>query len=124
MQQKNDKILIVEDNQDNSSLAEKILHFYHFKTDVVTNGTEALKYCASQIPQLILMDISLPDMDGFEVTKKLRKQESFENVPIVALSAHVMQGIEESVIQSGMDDFLSKPFLPIDLYNKVSKYIK
>lgn len=124
MQQKNNSILIVEDNQDNSTLAQKILHFYHFETDVVVNGADALKYCESYIPKLILMDISLPDMDGFEVAKKLREQEIFENVPIVALSAHVMQGIEESVIQSGMDDFLSKPFLPVDLYNKVSKYIK
>lgn len=124
MIKKTNKILIVEDNEDNSTLAEKILHFYHFETDIVENGQKALEYCETSIPALILMDISLPDMDGFQVTKKLREKETFDTVPIIALSAHVMKGIEDSVIKAGLDGFLSKPFLPEELYQKVIKYLK
>lgn len=116
-------VLIVEDNDDNSLLAEKILSYYGFNTHIASSGTEALEYCETNIPVLILMDLSLPDIDGMEVTRLLRKKENFKNIPIIALTAHAMRGIQEISEDAGLNDFLTKPFLPTDLINVVKKHL-
>lgn len=118
------EILIVEDNQDNSELAEKILKFYGYETVVKRHGREALKYCETNAPSLILMDLSLPDIDGMEVSRLLRKEVSTAATPIVAVTANAMQGVEEAVLESGMNDLLIKPFFPLDLLAMVKKHLK
>ncbi len=117
------EVLIVEDNEDNSSLAEKILQYYGFNTHIASHGDEALKYCETHKPDLILMDLSLPDMDGMEVTRLLRKKEGFQKTPVIAITAHAMRGIQEISKNAGLDDFLSKPFLPNDLIAIVKKHL-
>lgn len=117
------EILIVEDNEDNSLLVEKILKYYQFKTAVVALGHEALQYCETHHPDLILMDLSLPDIDGMEVTRILRKKPQYQLTPIIALTAHAMHGIQETTQEAGLNDFLAKPFLPADLINIIRKYI-
>ena len=118
------EVLIVEDNEDNSILAEKILKYYGFKTTVISDGAKAIQYCETNTPDLILMDLSLPDIDGMEVTRQLRKISSFQHTPIIALTAHAMKGIYETTQEAGLDDFLAKPFLPNDLITLVNKYLK
>ncbi|WP_068470403.1 response regulator [Candidatus Protochlamydia phocaeensis] len=118
------EILIVEDNEDNSILAEKILNYYGFKTVVTSHGQEALNYCETHQPDLILMDLSLPDIDGMEVTRLLRKRQHYQNVPIIALTAHAMRGIQETTQEAGLNDFLAKPFLPNDLIEIIRKYLR
>lgn len=117
------EVLIVEDNEDNSILAEKILNYYGFKTVISPHGKAALLYCETHQPDLILMDLSLPDIDGMEVTRQLRKKENYRKVPIIALTAHAMRGIQETTQEAGLDDFLAKPFLPNDLITIVRKYL-
>ena len=95
------EVLIVEDNEENSLLAQKILSYYGFKTS-----------------------ISLPDIDGMEVTRLLRKKIEYKNIPIIALTAHAMRGIQEIIQEAGLDDFLIKPFLPNDLIGIVRKHLK
>ncbi|MBA2368668.1 MAG: response regulator [Candidatus Protochlamydia sp.] len=116
-------VLIVEDNEDNSIIAEKILKYYGFDTAVSSHGKEALRYCETHLPDLILMDLSLPDIDGLELTRQLRKIPKFQNVPIIALTAHAMHEILEASQKAGLDDFLTKPFLPNDLINLVNKHL-
>lgn len=118
------EILIVEDNEDNSLLAEKILNFYGYKTAVAPNGSAALDYCKTHHPDLILMDFSLPDMDGMEVTQLLRQKKGYKNIPIIALTAHAMHGIQQTTFEIGLDDFLSKPFMPSELMTIVRKYLE
>ena len=118
------EVLIVEDNEDNSMLAEKILQYYGFKTVVTPHGRAALQYCETHVPDLILMDLSLPDLDGMEVTRLLRKKPNYQNVPIIALTAHAMRGIQETTQEAGLNDFLAKPFLPNDLMALVRKYLQ
>lgn len=118
------EILIVEDNEDNSLLVEKILNYYGFKTAVTSHGNDALLYCETHQPSLILMDLSLPDMDGMEVSRLLRKKPQYQHVPIIALTAHAMHGIQEMTQEAGLNDFLAKPFLPEDLINLVRKYLQ
>lgn len=115
-------ILIVEDNEDNSLLAEKILIFYGFHPIIVPNGKEALEYCENHQPDLILMDLSLPDIDGMEVTRQLRKKPQYQKIPIIALTAHTQRDLQETTQEAGLTDFLGKPFLPPDLIALVKKY--
>lgn len=117
------KILIVEDNEDNRILADKILKYYGFETFLAPHGEAALQFCESMVPDLILMDLSLPDIDGLEITRLLRKKEQFKSIPIIALTAHTLHGIEETTHEAGLDDFLAKPFLPNDLINLMHKYL-
>jgi CheY-like chemotaxis protein len=116
-------ILIVEDNEDNSLLVEKILTYYGFKSVIAPNGTAALEYCEKEIPALILMDLSLPDVDGIEVTRLLRKTHTSKDLPIIALTAHAIHGLQEMALEIGLNDFLTKPFLPNDLILIVRKYL-
>ena len=120
----NKLILIVEDNEENLLLAEKILNFYGYQTMSASLGQVALQYCDANQFDLILMDLSLPDIDGLEVTRLLRKRENFQEVPIIALTAHAMRGIQETTEEAGMDAFLAKPFLPDDLIELITKYIR
>lgn len=117
------EVLIVEDNEDNSLLVEKILNYYGFKTAIASDGNSALHYCEAHQPDLILMDLSLPDIDGMEVTRLLRQKQPYQHTPIIALTAHAMQGIQEATQEGGLNDFLTKPFLPADLINVVRKYL-
>lgn len=118
------EVLIVEDNEDNSLLAEKILNYYGFKTSVMPHGQAALQYCQTHLPDLILMDLSLPDIDGIELTRLLRQQQGYQSIPIIALTAHAMRGIQESTREAGLNDLLIKPFLPNDLIKLVRKYLQ
>lgn len=117
------KILLVEDNEDNSVLVEKILTYYGFKVVIVSNGESALEYCEKNQPDLILMDLSLPDIDGMEVSRMLRKKSEFQHTPIIALTAHTLHGIQELTQEAGINDLLAKPFLPNDLIEFVQKYL-
>jgi CheY-like chemotaxis protein len=117
------EILIVEDNEDNSLLAKKILNYYGFTTAISPHGQATLQYCETHQPDLILMDLSLPDIDGMEVTRQLRKKPNYQATPIIALTAHAMRGIQENSQEAGLNDFLTKPFLPNDLITIVRKYL-
>lgn len=118
------QILIVEDNEDNSLLVEKILTYYGFGTAVALNGKSALDYCALHQPDLILMDLSLPDMDGIEVARLLRKNTRYQQVPMIALTANTMRGIQERAQEAGLNAFLTKPILPSDLILLIRSYLK
>jgi CheY-like chemotaxis protein len=103
------KILIVEDNPLHMKLVEMTLRDQNYTLLKATSGEEALDVAVRERPDLILMDIRLPQMSGFEVTKKLRKDPEFSHTPVIAITAHAMAGYRESVINSGCDTYLSKP---------------
>lgn len=102
-------ILVVEDNDDNRQLVIKVLGRRDYEVVGVVDGNEALERLNSINPDLILMDINLPDMDGYEVTRRIRQQEKFAALPIVALTAHAMVGDEEKSLNAGCDAYISKP---------------
>ncbi len=104
-----EKILIVEDHLLHMKLMEMTLRSQNYTLLKATSGEEALDMALREQPDLILMDIRLPQMSGFEVTKKLRQNPEFRHTPIIALTAHAMAGDRESVINSGCDTYLSKP---------------
>lgn len=103
------KVLIVEDNPMNMRLIEMILKSDDYLLLKATDGEEALAIAAIDHPDLVLMDIRLPKIDGLEVAKRLKKNSALSHIPIIALTAHAMKGDEEKAIEAGCDSYVSKP---------------
>ena len=118
------KILIVEDNQDSRELVVKVLKNRGYQTIEAADGEEALEKTATERPDLILLDISIPKIDGYEVAKRLKSQEEFKDIPIVALTAHAMKGDREKVIVSGFEGYISKPINVRELPDQVRSYLR
>ena len=118
------RILLAEDNLINQKVARKILQKKNYSVDVVNNGKEAVKAALRQHYDIILMDVQMPVMDGYEATQKLRaKLSPKEHIPIIAMTAHAMKGDREKCLLAGMDDYISKPIKPDDLYAILEKWL-
>ena len=115
------KVLLVEDNELNAVLAEKVLNDWNWKVEVAENGYSALEKVKQNGFDIVLMDIQLPGMDGYETTRRIRKefQEQKKNIAIIAMTAHALVGEEEKCLEAGMDGYISKPFEPEKLYLKI-----
>ncbi|MDI6890978.1 MAG: response regulator [Thermodesulfovibrionales bacterium] len=118
------KILIVDDNQDSRELVVKILKSKGYQMIEATDGEEALEKAVSERPDLILMDISIPKIDGFEVTRRLKSQEEFKDLPIVALTAHAMRGDREKALEAGCEGYISKPINVRELPERIRSYLR
>lgn len=105
-------ILVAEDNLVNQKLIKQVLHRFGYAADLAANGREALDAVAKKKYDLVLMDCQMPQLDGYETTKRIRAGEAGDDsrtLPIVALTASAMVGDREQCIAAGMDDYLSKP---------------
>jgi osomolarity two-component system sensor histidine kinase NIK1 len=121
------KILLVEDNLLNQKVVMFNLRKYDYNITAVTNGLDALEAFKNNQFDLVLMDIMLPEMNGFEVTEKIRNFESKEgknSVPIVALTANTLDNDREKCIKVGMNEYLSKPFTANELIEKIEKFVQ
>lgn len=114
------KIAVVEDNPDNSLLIEAILGG-EYEVVVYENGADALAGIPEFKPELILLDIALPEMDGVEVLAELRKMEQIKHLPVIALTAHAMVGDRDKYLDQGFDSYYSKPILDIDDFKTTVK---
>ncbi|MGY3214136.1 response regulator [Mucilaginibacter sp. HD30] len=118
------KILVVEDNRINQMLVVKVLENYGFTIDVAENGLIALHKHERQDFDIILMDLQMPEMDGYEATQKIRALSAGKkDIPIVAMTAHTIKGEMEQCLAIGMNDFISKPFDKNELYNKIFELV-
>jgi len=118
------KILIVEDNEDNRELVVKVLKNKGYMIAEAADGEEALEKAVAEKPDLILLDISLPKLDGYEVAKRLKSMEEFEEIPIVAFTAHAMKGDREKVIIAGFEGYISKPVNIRELPEQIRYFIR
>ena len=112
------KILIVEDNEMNRDMLSRRLIKKGFEIIIAVDGEEGVKKTLSEKPDLILMDMSLPVMDGWEATKKLKSNSNTSKIPIIALTAHAMAQDKEKALAAGCDEYDTKP---IDLNRLLSK---
>jgi CheY-like chemotaxis protein len=122
------RILLVEDNPVNRAVTRVMLEYFGCRTDVARNGREALAAVAGAVYDLILMDCQMPEMDGYDATRAIRERESacggeVRRIPIVALTAHAMEGDRESCLDAGMDDYLSKPYKPDQLSVVLARWL-
>lgn len=104
------RVALVEDNPDNRLLVQALLKG-HFEVDEYATGAAALEAFAEALPDVILLDISLPGMDGTEVLDRLRARPEWSGVPVIALTAHAMRGDRERLLTLGFDAYLAKPIL-------------
>ena len=116
-------ILVVDDDKTNLILAQKILS-PEYRIAACNSGMAALKYLEKNKPHLILLDISMPEMDGFEVLEKLRQDQRTEAIPIIFLTADGQSDTEVKCFQMGALDFVKKPFVPDILLSRVAKTIE
>lgn len=117
------KILIVEDVEINRDLLEQLLE-EDYELLTAEDGAAAIKLAEEESPDLILMDMSLPVMDGWEATRILKGRDDLKRIPVIALTAHAMRGDEEKARACGCDDYLTKPIDEDRLYEKVTHFLE
>ncbi len=117
------KILIVEDNSQNMKVELMALRPHGYTLLQATDGEEALEIAVNNKPDLIIMDIQLPEISGLEVTRRLRQMPTFSHTPIIALTAYAMKGDREKVIEAGCDAYLSKPISTRELPKVVAEML-
>lgn len=116
-------ILYVEDNPDNRNLIRRVLNAEGFSVVEAVNAKEAIDKLESARIDLILMDINMPDMDGYTLTAEIKKMEKFSKVPIVAVTANVMRGDREKSLEAGCDGYIQKPIDIDTLSQQIERFI-
>jgi two-component system, cell cycle response regulator DivK len=123
MTEKAPLILVVDDYQDAREMYAEYLQFSGFRVAEARNGNEAVEQAFALKPDLILMDLSLPGMDGWEATRRLKADDRTKQIPIVALTGHALAGASEGAKRAGCDSFVTKPCLPDDLVVEVRRML-
>ncbi|MDZ4670991.1 MAG: response regulator [Phototrophicales bacterium] len=118
------RVLVVEDNKDNLMLITDLLTMLRYDVITALNGVEGVEKATSELPNLILMDLSLPQMDGWEAAKVIKDNPISAHIPIIALTAHAMMGDREKALDAGCDDYLSKPINIVELRTKLALYLQ
>ena len=117
------RVLLVEDNVINQKVANDILENVHIKPDIANNGVEAIQKIEQRRYDVVLMDIQMPELDGYTATRRIRKNPRFRNLPIIAMTAHSFESDKQMCFSAGMDDHLSKPIDPSLLYGLLMKWV-
>ncbi len=117
------KVLIVEDNPENLELLRELLLFKGYEPLEAGTGVEAVEKALNEKPDVILMDIQLPELDGIMALKKLKENPQTRGIPVIALTAHAMKGEVESFMAEGFDGYIAKPISIKDLLRVLSIYI-
>lgn len=118
------KILVVDDNNDSRELVVKVLKNKGYEMLEAIDGEEALEKAIAEKPDLILMDISIPKINGYEVTKRLKSIEEFKDTPVIALTAHAMKGDRAKALEAGCEGYISKPINVRELPEQVKSYLR
>ncbi|HAG50216.1 MAG: hypothetical protein A2X87_00010 [Deltaproteobacteria bacterium GWC2_42_51] len=118
------KILIVEDNEQNMELFRDLLESHGYVVIEATEGETAINKISQEMPDLILMDIQLPKIDGVEITRRVRENPSLNNIKIIAITAHAMKGDRETFLESGFNDYVSKPIDINSLLQTIAQHLK
>lgn len=118
------KILYIEDNALNMRLVRKLLNSAGYTMLEATNGMDGVKLAEREKPDLILMDMNLPDIDGIEATRRLKASAELSGIPIIALTANAMYGDRERFLGSGCDGYIAKPIARHELFDTISTLLK
>lgn len=120
----NATILYIEDNPDNRMLVRRVLEAEGYQVVEAEDGLEGIECLKSTIPDLVLMDINLPEMSGYEVTARLKQMPSTALVPVIAMTANVMKGDREKTLNAGCDGYISKPINIDTLPDEIAKFLR
>jgi two-component system, cell cycle response regulator DivK len=117
------RILVIEDNRDNMTLIVDVLLSLEYEVLQATDGEQGVAVAKQEAPDLILMDLSLPRMDGWTATRAIKSEQTLSHIPIIALTAHAMVGDRERALEAGCDDYISKPINLKELARKLTQFI-
>src|SRR5215510_11216427 len=117
------RILIVEDQEDNGTILRDVLSTVGYELIEALNGEDGVKLAQNERPDLILMDIQLPKMDGYEATQQIKSIGELKTIPIIAVTSYALSGDEAKARAAGCDGYIAKPFSPRELLAKVRKYL-
>ncbi|MCL4273284.1 MAG: response regulator [Anaerolineales bacterium] len=117
------RILIVEDNMDTYELVRFILEKNGYETFLAVNGRDGVNAATKQKPDLIIMDLSMPEMDGWTATRLIKQNAKTSYIPLIALTAHVLPGDRERAVEAGCNDYITKPMDLLDLVEAVDHWM-
>jgi two-component system cell cycle response regulator DivK len=117
------RILVVEDQEDNRQILRDLLTNAGFDMIEAENGEEAIASAQASRPDLILMDIQLPILDGYEATRRIKADPDLKSIPIIVVTSYALSGDEDKARRSGCDDYVAKPFSPRQLLAKIKEYV-
>lgn len=118
------RILLVEDNEMNLDMLSRRLERRGYDIVIATDGTQGVALATEEAPDLILMDMSLPVMDGWEATRRIKADEAISHIPIIALTAHAIAGDREKALAAGCDEYESKPVKFPRLMEKIKSFLE
>src|SRR3954470_9238390 len=116
-------VLLVDDYPDAREMYAEYLEFSGYEIVQAGNGVEAIERALDSRPDVILMDLSLPVMDGWEATRRLKADEATKNIPVLAVTGHALSGVSNDAKKAGCDGFITKPCLPEDLVTEIRKVL-
>ena len=117
------RILVVEDQEDDRQIIRDMLAGTGYEITEAENGEEALAAIAKQRPDLILMDIQLPVMDGYAATRRIKTDPALKSIPVIAVTSYALSGEEKKAREAGCDDYVPKPYSPRQLLAKIRQYL-
>src|ERR1700746_336432 len=117
------RILVVEDQPDGRQIIRDMLASTDYELTEAENGEEALAAIAKQRPDLILMDIQLPVMDGYAATRRIKTDPALKSIPVIAVASYALSGEEKKAREAGCDDYVPKPYSPRQLLAKIRQYL-
>ncbi len=118
------RILIIEDQEDNRRIMTDMLNAAGFEVIEAVNGEDGVSMAESHVPDLILMDIQLPGVDGYEATRRIKAQPALGAIPIIAVTSYALSGDDKKAFEAGCDAYLAKPFSPRELLAKVREFVQ
>jgi two-component system cell cycle response regulator DivK len=117
------RILVVEDQEDNRQIIRDLLSATDYEIMEAESGEQALEAVTKQRPDLILMDIQLPGMDGYEATRRIKADPALRSIPIIAVTSYALSGEEQKARAAGCDEYVPKPYSPRQLLAKIRQYL-
>jgi two-component system cell cycle response regulator DivK len=117
-------ILVVEDQEDNRRIMRDLLASAGYEVMEAVTGEEGVTAAESHLPDLILMDIQLPGLDGYEATRQIKANPDLQHIPIIVVTSYALSGDDVKAFEAGCDDYVSKPFSPRELLAKIREYLQ
>jgi len=117
------RILVIEDQEDNRRIVRDLLMSAGYELIEAVTGEEGMKMAEAHRPDLILMDIQLPGLDGYEVTRRIKANPALHNIPIIAVTSYALSGDDVKAFEAGCDAYIAKPYDPIVLLAKIREYV-
>lgn len=117
------RILAIEDHEENRRLLRDLLTSFGYELIEAVTGEEGLTAAAAQVPDLILMDIQLPGIDGYETTRRIKANPALRHIPVIAVTSYALSGDDVKALEAGCDAYVTKPFDPAELLDKIRGYL-